>query len=202
MFPQEMSKKMCHFEALKLLSQSHPLGYTYPKLHTGKSWYVDFYALDPATGQMRRKKYNLNTIKSKIQRHQYATELIVSIVNLLRTGWTPWQIVEQKEAPILLKDAFALYKEHVQRQQKEKSIKTNLSFLKLFEAYLDSLSRRPREVRQITTSMLVTYLDKLYLKQGVTARTRNNYRGFLSSLFTFFVDRNFRVSGFFRWVGR
>ncbi|WP_290088840.1 tyrosine-type recombinase/integrase [Paramuribaculum intestinale] len=186
-----MSKKMCHFEALKLLSQSHPLGYTYPKLHTGKSWYVDFYALDPATGQMRRKKYNLNTIKSKIQRHQYATELIVSIVNLLRTGWTPWQIVEQKEAPILLKDAFALYKEHVQRQQKEKSIKTNLSFLKLFEAYLDSLSRRPREVRQITTSMLVTYLDKLYLKQGVTARTRNNYRGFLSSLFTFFVDRNF-----------
>ena len=39
--------------------------------------------------------------------------------------------------------------------------------------------------------MLVTYLDKLYLKQGVTARTRNNYRGFLSSLFTFFVDRNF-----------
>lgn len=98
-----MSKKMCHFEALKLLSQSHPLGYTYPKLHTGKSWYVDFYALDPATGQMRRKKYNLNTIKSKIQRHQYATELIVSIVNLLRTGWTPWQIVEQKESPILLK---------------------------------------------------------------------------------------------------
>lgn len=30
------------------------VGYTYPKLHKGKEWYVDFYALDPATDTMRR----------------------------------------------------------------------------------------------------------------------------------------------------
>ena len=37
------------------------VGYTYPKLHKGKEWYVDFYALDPATDTMRRKKYSIST---------------------------------------------------------------------------------------------------------------------------------------------
>ena len=38
------------------------IGFTYPKLHEGKSWYVDFYALDPSTGEMRRKKFKLDGI--------------------------------------------------------------------------------------------------------------------------------------------
>lgn len=37
------------------------VGYTYPKLHKGKEWYVDFYALDPATNTMRRKKYSIKS---------------------------------------------------------------------------------------------------------------------------------------------
>jgi hypothetical protein len=42
---------------------SELLGFTYPKLHDGKSWYVDFYAVDPSTGEMRRKKYKLDGLK-------------------------------------------------------------------------------------------------------------------------------------------
>ena len=42
---------------------SELLGFTYPKLHTGKSWYVDFYATDPTSGEMRRKKYKLDGLK-------------------------------------------------------------------------------------------------------------------------------------------
>ena len=38
------------------------IGYTLPKLHTGKNWYVDFMAYDPAEGRMKRKKYMLDSI--------------------------------------------------------------------------------------------------------------------------------------------
>lgn len=31
-------------------------GYTPPVLHTGKDWYIDFYAFNPVYGEMRRKK--------------------------------------------------------------------------------------------------------------------------------------------------
>ena len=33
-------------------SHCNPLSYTLPKLHTGKSWYVDFTCFDPAEGRM------------------------------------------------------------------------------------------------------------------------------------------------------
>ena len=32
------------------------IGYSYPKLYTGKEWYIGFNAFDPASGNMRRKK--------------------------------------------------------------------------------------------------------------------------------------------------
>jgi hypothetical protein len=40
------------------------LGYVPPELHQGKEWYIDFYARDPLTGEMRRKRIKCNRIKA------------------------------------------------------------------------------------------------------------------------------------------
>ena len=47
------------------------LGFTYPKLHTGKKWFIDFFALDPLTGTMRRKKYHIDNIEKIGERRKY-----------------------------------------------------------------------------------------------------------------------------------
>ena len=36
------------------------VSYTLPTLHTGKNWYVDFTAYDPAEQKMKRKKYRIS----------------------------------------------------------------------------------------------------------------------------------------------
>ena len=46
--------------------------YTPPILHTGKDWYIDFYAFNPVDGVMKRKKIKLNFIKSVKERRAYA----------------------------------------------------------------------------------------------------------------------------------
>ena len=43
--------------------------YTPPVLHTGKDWYIDFYAFNPVDGVMKRKKIKLNFIKSVKEGH-------------------------------------------------------------------------------------------------------------------------------------
>ena len=48
----------------KLLSSKDIIGYTLPRLHTGKDWYVDFYVYDPTIDGLKRKKYMLNKPKS------------------------------------------------------------------------------------------------------------------------------------------
>ena len=73
----------------KLLSTRDIVGYTLPRLHKGKSCYVDFWAYDPLTEGLKRKKYMLDHLK-KGEREKIATVLITKISNLLMAGWNPF----------------------------------------------------------------------------------------------------------------
>ncbi|MEG1794852.1 MAG: site-specific integrase, partial [Rikenellaceae bacterium] len=65
--------------------------YTIPKLHTGKSWFISFYALDPNLGEMRRKRLKINNIsKKKSELREYAQDLINRIHEELKIGWNPF----------------------------------------------------------------------------------------------------------------
>ena len=66
------------------------LGYTLPKLHEGKKWYVDFYAPDPETKEVRRKKYYVDGVKGKRARRAAADSIIDKLTTKLRSGWNPW----------------------------------------------------------------------------------------------------------------
>lgn len=52
----------------KIASIFDVIPYTQPKLHTGKSWYVDFVSYDPLEQKMKRKKYMLDGIKKVSER--------------------------------------------------------------------------------------------------------------------------------------
>lgn len=52
---QKMFKKMC--SNFRTGNVSSLIGYTTPTLHKGVRWFVDFFALDSASNDMRRKRY-------------------------------------------------------------------------------------------------------------------------------------------------
>ena len=81
---------------------SELLGFTYPKLHDGKSWYVDFYAVDPSTGEMRRKKYKLDGLKKVSEKKRRAAEIIEAVTRQLRGGWNPWVNTQESRGFTLL----------------------------------------------------------------------------------------------------
>ncbi|MDD7564513.1 MAG: hypothetical protein SPK31_06625 [Alloprevotella sp.] len=66
---------------------SDVIPYTLPQLHTGKTWYVDFFCFDLVVGTMRRKKYHLDPYKTISERKARATEIITSVTARLRSGW-------------------------------------------------------------------------------------------------------------------
>ena len=72
------------------LSAKCLVDYTLPRLHKGKQWYVDFYAYDPAVGDLRRKKYMLDSYKKLNEKENYAAILIHNIFERLKHGWNPW----------------------------------------------------------------------------------------------------------------
>lgn len=59
-------------------------------LHTGKEWFISFYAYDPASEKLKRKRIKINYIKSITERRRYAYGLIRRININLEQGWNPF----------------------------------------------------------------------------------------------------------------
>lgn len=175
----------------KLNSLSDVLQFTFPKLHTGPKWYVDFYAYDPATDTMRRKKFHLDNIEKITERRKRANEMIESLTKLLRSGWSPWINAETNRSYTLLEDALEKYEAYVERMPKYKTRKAYTSRLNIFRKYNASRLLPIRYVYQFDTAFVSDFLDYIFLDRETNARTRNNYRQWCASLATFFIEKQY-----------
>ena len=131
-----MLKKMC----ANFLSGnvSELVGYTYPKLHKGKDWYVDFYARDPVTNKMRRKKYWIASelrISEKVRR---ATEIINVISKQLMEGWNPWVSADTSRGYVLFDNCLERYLEHVDRMDRKKTRQSYHSRVNILREFIAS----------------------------------------------------------------
>lgn len=167
------------------------LSFTYPKLHTGKYWYVDFYSMDPATGEMRRKKYMLDSGMKVAERRRRATELIESLMKMLRAGWSPWVNADDNRGYVLIEDALQKYEAVLEKMPKLKTRQSYRSKLNVLREYMRMQVVPPRYVYQFNASFVSDFLDWLYLDREVTGRTRNNYRGWCSTLASYFIEREY-----------
>lgn len=165
------------------------MGYSTPRLHQGKSWYIDFLAFDPASGKLKRKKYHVDNIKGTRARKAQAAEMITMLTEKLRTGWTPWAELNNSRGYALLTDVMERYLQHVERQSRRKTVFTYTSRVNILRQYLSTLPRPPRYAYQIDQAFITSFLDWIYLDRGLSARTRNNYRGWAYSFCEFMVQR-------------
>ena len=190
-----MSKKMCTLVARKnRLSDVVP--YTLPQLHTGKSWYVDFYCFDPVVGTMKRKKYILDRYKTISERKARATEIITSVTARLRSGWNVWVKIETTREHTPFSECLDLYKAYLQRSAENNSMKAKtaygyLSYLGIFCEWLQSRATPVKFCYQIDLYLLVDFLDHILLDRESSARTRNNYLTWLSTLCTWMVEKGY-----------
>ena len=172
------------------------LGFTLPRLHSGKQWYVDFFAYDPAGDRMKRKKYMLDRIGGRSDRRRMATLLITRLTERLLQGWNPW--VRDDSTRHMADFGFVLqqYRDYVAAMEKKGTLKQKtaydyLSRLKGLELYMQECRAGVRYAYQFDRSFVVDFLDYLVMDKDVSARTRNNYRAWLSAFASWMVERRY-----------
>lgn len=111
-----MDKKNSCYNSVR---SSNVRTWTPPTIHRGKENYVDFYALDPSTGKLRRKKIMIDHFHTQRQRNNYARQLIEELTQKLIRGWNPW--VEQKSSAQFTpwEDVCAAYRQYVTKLHNE-----------------------------------------------------------------------------------
>ena len=181
--------------AKKTLSTRDIIGYTLPRLHTGKSWYIDFFAYDPTIDRLKRKKYMLNRYKTDHKKRMMGTLLIHNITAKLTAGWNPWVNADKSrqftEIPII----FSRYRDYIKSMTDKKSMKEKtsidyLSRLKTLESFITEC-KSVKYAYQIDRAFAIDFLDHLMYDRDVSATTRNNYRSWLVSFGTWLMDRKY-----------
>ncbi len=167
------------------------LGFTYPKLHEGKKWFVDFFALAPASGEMRRKKYHIDNIPKIGERRKKAAEIIAVTLKKLRGGWNPWVNTQESRGYTLLSDVIDRYIGYIERKSRKKTKHTYQSRINILNQYLSSCVLPIKYAYQFDGAFINDFLDWLYLDRGVSERTRNNYRGWCYGFAEFMVSRKY-----------
>ena len=172
------------------------ISYSVPRLHTGKSWYVDFQAYDPTTGKMRRKKYMLNAIKSAKERRDRANEIITNLNVKLRSGWNPWAQVESSRQYTPYMDVINAYHIYIETLHKKGGIKSNTLLdyqkrLRILNQYVSKRLPATLYVYQVDQAFINDFLDYVLLDRDASARTRNNYRTWISSLCSWMVEKQY-----------
>lgn len=178
----------------KSASAYEVLNFTYPKLHTGKVWYVDFFIFDPVSQTKKRKKYNISPHYRPAERKRIASNLITAICEKLRKGWNPWIDNSTSAQYSLFSKVLANYEKYIERMEKVGTLKASTharynSYLKVFIDWVDEKPIPLIYLYQLDTATISDFLDYLIIEKDVSACTRNNYLQWLSTFCTYLVEK-------------
>lgn len=175
------------------------VGYTLPKLHTGKNWYVDFLCYDPAEGKMKRKKYMLDSISKTTDKKKRAAEIIATATERLRNGWNPWADASTERQYAKFLDVINIYVRYIDKLSKNGTLKKKTSYdytsrVNMLLEYNDSRRIPAVYIYQFDQSYITDFLDYILLDRDSSARTRNNYRTWLSAFCTWLTEKKYMES--------
>lgn len=189
-------KKMYPVKKRKGASLKEILNYTLPKLHMGKTWYVDFMCYDPGEQKMKRKKYMLDGIAKVSDRRKRAADIIVNVTAKLREGWNPWVEMSNSRQFTKVDAVINMYVRYIEKLYKSQSIKENtyrdyMKRLRVLQEYMDNHAVPIMYIYQFNLSYISDFLDYILLDRDSSARTRNNYKTWVSSFCTWLVEKQY-----------
>ena len=170
------------------------LGYLPAKLSVGKRWFVEFYAMDPETNFLRRKRLAVPPMRPARLRRDYAASQIIEINARLAKGWNPFMAMTNPKEYVLLTDIFDRYVKYIEKMTAEDLLRPKtrngyLSYLKTLVDWNDSRTKPAVYVYQLNQELLEEFLEWLWLDRGRAARTRDNYLMWLRTLFSYLKEK-------------
>lgn len=172
------------------------ISFTYPKLYTGKEWYVGFYAFDPAQGKMRRKRIKINFIDKIGERRKYAQGLMRRLINKLEDGWNPWIEVENSKAYHTIDDVITHYIQYIEKMfrdnvYREDTYTSYMSYVRNIEKWNKSLQVGYIYIYQFDRTFVQKFLEHVYIERDNSAQTRDNYLTFLRVFSSFLTQHGY-----------
>jgi integrase/recombinase XerD len=169
----------------KFLPKSRP-----PRLYKGKrgNWLIEWWETHPVTGELERfrKTFQLNRIKKKSIRKIEAERIMAAIHLELHKGGYVYRNEAQVAGPDgYLGDVMERALKGKLLRARRDTINSYNSVLHIFMEWCVAKKLKHRPPGHLTTARALEFLDYCRDVRGVGARSYNNYRTILGSLFSY-----------------
>lgn len=169
-------------------------GYTIPKLRENTNdWYIEYYAYNPGTGKLSRKRLRVNRIQSPSEKRAYARTMIKRLTQQLAEGWNPF--LEQSDGRLYafdeVMDKFESWvtKMFNDGNYREDTYISYKSFIKNVDQYNQQRISPIKYLYQMDKRWCNDALDYFYIERNNSAQTRNNYLGFIKAFANFAISK-------------
>lgn len=150
--------------------------------------YVQYYVFNPATGKLHRKIIRLNKMKNARERKRYAMHLCSVINSRLYEGWNPFETADGIDG-YTIKEAVGIFLKEKEKSTRPATMVSYRSYCRIFLEWMELNGYCATAVRHINDAILTQFMEWVDNVHKPTPRTYNNYIGFVSALFGFFVER-------------
>lgn len=156
----------------------------------GKECYVAYHVVNPFTKQWVRKKIKVNHIHKPSERQRYASMLVYTINEKLYEGWNPFLYDIGGSGCPSLRFAVDEFVSLKAKSLRPDSMRCYRSWADSFLHWLDEHGLSDDYVALFSRDNAVRYMRYLELR-GMVNKTYNNYLTFMSTLFLYFVKRDY-----------
>ena len=154
------------------------------ELKANKSWYIEYYAINPSTERLERFRNRVPKIKSTRERQQYAKKMANAINIKLQNGWSPFYEKPNNQYKSL-KDTIDIFLKQTEKEVKDgikrpDTLRAYKSFLDIFKKYMEEKKIALKFLVEIDVFFLQNYLDYLYFEKKNSPSTYNNHLRFMN----------------------
>ena len=161
---------------------------------------ISFYAFDPESGSLRRKRMKMNrelkAINGKRARREFVQGVVDRLRDELKAGWNPW--MQQSDGLVYAswEDACEHYKAYLVKQQNEhnmrpESVASYMSYQRVLKKWVATERRNVRYAYQFDKRLVDAFLDYVYLDKDNSIQTRNNYLSWVKSFSTWMLGKSY-----------
>jgi integrase/recombinase XerD len=163
------------------------------RLVKGRRWYVEFYQTNPVTMSRERiREYcQMNRIKDLSERQNFGIRYINELNTKMLPYGYPYVEIAKLPAAITVQTAVDLAYKIKCRSDRAKTGGTYGTVVKYFMSYVVKVGREHSHVKEFSFRDAMMFMDHMVLDKKIKARTYNNYRMFLTSLWNELIERGY-----------
>ena len=164
--------------------------------------YVAYYALNPLTRRLERKRVRVNHIRVKSERRKYGRLLACEINSKLYNGWNPFVEELSGRGCKTLSDAVDEFLKEKCKILRPDSVRCYTSWGSIFKNWCDAHGISGNYCFSFDKSMAVRFMRDMDCRDRLAPKTYNNYLRFYTTLFLWMVKRGYAAANPFQDIDR